>query len=67
MAEGAKKLFIMVTNGPENPEPTIPFVMATAALASDVKVVMVMRFQGNGSMLAMRCMADHVFARVSRG
>jgi len=51
----------MVTNGPENPElATIPFVMATAAQAGDVEVVM--GFQGNGSMLAVKCMADHVFA-----
>ena len=61
MSENAKKLFIMVTNGPENPElATIPFVMATAAQASDVEVVM--GFQGNGSMLAVKCMSDHVFA-----
>ncbi|HXK56708.1 MAG TPA: DsrE family protein [Gammaproteobacteria bacterium] len=57
-----KRLFIMVTNGPENPElATIPFVMATAAQASDVEVVM--GFQGNGSMLAVKCMADHVYAQ----
>jgi predicted peroxiredoxin len=50
----------MVTNGPENPEmSTLPFVMATAAQASDVEVVM--RFQDHGSMLAVKCMADHVF------
>ena len=62
MAEGSKKLFIMVTNGPESPElATSPFVMATAAQASDVDVVM--GFQGNGSMLAIKCMADHVFAQ----
>lgn len=61
MSENTKKLFIMVTNGPENPElATIPFVMATAAQASDVEVVM--GFQGNGSMLAVKCMSDHVFA-----
>jgi predicted peroxiredoxin len=61
MPEDPKKLFIMVTNGPENPElATIPFVMATAAQASDVEVVM--GFQGNGSMLAVRCMANHVYA-----
>ena len=52
----------MVTSGPENPElATIPFVMATAAQASNVEVVM--GFQGNGSMLAIKCMADHVFAQ----
>jgi predicted peroxiredoxin len=49
----------MATNGPENPElATIPFVMATAAQASDVEVAM--GFQGNGSMLAVKCMSDLV-------
>ena len=58
----SKKLFIMVTNGPENPElATIPFVMATAAQASDVEVTM--GFQGNGSMLMIECMSDHVYAQ----
>jgi len=62
MSEAGQKLFIMVTNGPENPElATIPFVMATAAQASDLEVVM--GFQGNGSMLMIECMADHVFAQ----
>ena len=52
----------MVTHGPENPEmATIPFVMATAAQASDVDVVM--GFQGNGSMLMIKCMSEHVFAQ----
>ena len=52
----------MVTSGPENPEmATIPFVMSTAAQASDVEVVM--GFQGNGSMLMIKCMSDHVFAQ----
>ena len=61
MSDDAKKLFIMVTNGPENPEmATIPFVMATAAQAGDVEVVM--GFQGNGSMLTVKCMSDHVYA-----
>jgi predicted peroxiredoxin len=62
MTNTKKKLFIMVTNGPENPEmATIPFVMATAAQASDVDVVM--GFQGNGSMLMIKCMSDHVLAQ----
>ncbi len=62
MSDKPQKLFIMVTHGPENPElATIPFVMATAAQASDVEVVM--GFQGNGSMLMIKCMADHVFAQ----
>ena len=61
MAGESKKLFIMVTNGPENPElATIPFVMATAAQAGDIEVVM--GFQGNGSMLTVKCISDHVAA-----
>jgi len=61
MNEKAKKIFIMVTSGPENPEmATIPFVMATAAQAGDTEVVM--GFQGNGSLLAVKCMSDHVNA-----
>lgn len=56
-----KKLVLMATNGPENPElATIPFVMAVTALASDVDVLM--GFQGNGVMLAMKGTADHVAA-----
>lgn len=61
MTEANQKLFIMVTSGPENPEmATIPFVMATAAQAGDVEVTM--GFQGNGSMLSVKCMSDHVAA-----
>ena len=57
----AKKLFIMVTHGPENPElATLPFVMATAAQAGNVDVIM--GFQGNGSQLAVKCMSNHVTA-----
>lgn len=52
----------MVTIGPENPEmSTIPFVMATTAQAADVEAVM--GFQGNGSMLMIKGMADHVSAQ----
>ncbi len=61
MPEKKKKLVLMVTNGPENPElATIPFVMATTAQASDVEVLM--GFQGNGVMLMIKGMADHVAA-----
>ena len=61
MAEKKNKLVLMVTHGPENPElSTIPFVMATAAQASDVEVLM--GFQGNGVMLMIKGMADHVSA-----
>ncbi len=60
MAE-KKKLFIMATHGPENPElATIPFVMANAALASGIEVVM--GFQGNGVMLVRKGCPEHVFA-----
>jgi predicted peroxiredoxin len=61
MAENQKKLVLMVTQGPENPElATIPFVMAVTAQASDVDVLM--GFQGNGVMLAIKGMVDHVAA-----
>jgi uncharacterized protein involved in oxidation of intracellular sulfur len=43
----AEKLVFMVLHGPTHPEhATIPFVMAAAALASDVEVVM--GFQADG-------------------
>jgi predicted peroxiredoxin len=61
MTENKKKLVLMVTHGPENSElATIPFVMAVTALASDVDVLM--GFQGNGVMLTIKGMADHVAA-----
>ena len=51
----------MCIHGPEDPErATIPFVMATAAQASDVDVVI--GFQANGVMLVMKGLAEHVFA-----
>ncbi len=47
----AKKLFILCTHGPEDGERAIiPFVMATAAQASDVEVAM--GFQAEGVKLA---------------
>ncbi len=61
MADNKKRLVFMVTNGPENPElATIPFVMAVTAQASDVEVLM--GFQGNGVMLTVKGMTDHVAA-----
>ncbi|MGA8864560.1 MAG: DsrE family protein [Gallionella sp.] len=61
MADNKKRLVFMVTQGPENPElATIPFVMATTAQASDVDVLM--GFQGNGVMLTIKSMVDHVWA-----
>jgi predicted peroxiredoxin len=60
MAE-TEKLVVLCTHGPDNPElATIPFVMACAALASDVEVVM--GFQGDGVSLMHRGEADAVQA-----
>jgi uncharacterized protein len=56
-----EKLVIMVTHGPDEPElATIPFVMAAAALASDVEVVV--GFQAEGVQLVHRGGADAVQA-----
>ena len=57
----AEKIVLVCTHGPEDPErATIPFVLATAAQASDVEVVM--GFQVNGVMLVKKGCAEHVFA-----
>jgi len=56
-----EKLVFMVMHGPEHPEhATIPFVMAGAALASDVQVVL--GFQADGVELCRRGVADQVNA-----
>jgi predicted peroxiredoxin len=56
-----EKLVFMVTHGPADPElATIPFVMAGAALASDVAVVM--GFQGDGVELLAQGVADGIAA-----
>jgi uncharacterized protein len=56
-----EKLVFMVTHGPADAElATIPFVMACAALASDVAVVM--GFQADGVELVHRGVADTVEA-----
>ena len=56
-----EKLVFMVTHGPKDPElATIPFVMAAAALASDVDVVM--GFQGDGVELVRAGVAEKVQA-----
>jgi predicted peroxiredoxin len=58
---GQQKLVIMVTHGPDEAElATIPFVMAAAALASDVEVVM--GFQGEGVRLMQEGIAEKVEA-----
>ena len=57
----AEKLVFMVMHGPEHPEhATIPFVMAAAALASDVQVVM--GFQSDGVELVRKGVAETVAA-----
>jgi predicted peroxiredoxin len=56
-----ERLVFMVTHGPADAElATIPFVMAAAALASDVAVVM--GFQGPGVELVNRGVAETVQA-----
>jgi predicted peroxiredoxin len=56
-----EKFVIIVTHGPEHPEmATIPFVMAAAAIVSDVEVCLV--FQGDGVNLIRKGGAAHVFA-----
>jgi predicted peroxiredoxin len=58
---GPEKLVFMVTHGPGDTElATIPFVMAVAALASEVEVVL--GFQGEGVRLAHVGEADAVEA-----
>jgi predicted peroxiredoxin len=57
----AEKLVFMVLHGPTHPEhATIPFVMAGAALASDVEVVL--GFQADGVELVRKGGADAVEA-----
>ena len=54
-----EKLVFMVTHGPDEPElATIPFVMAGAAVASDVDVVM--GFQGEGVLLMKQGVAEGI-------
>ncbi|MCD6086941.1 MAG: DsrE family protein [Candidatus Hydrothermae bacterium] len=57
----AKKLFIMMTKGPEDTEmATIPFVMANAAIASGLDVLI--GVQGNAVLLVRKGCPEHVFA-----
>ena len=61
MGENNGKIILMCTHGPEDAErATIPFVIATAAQASDISVLI--GFQVNGVMLARIGCAEHVFA-----
>ena len=56
-----RKLVIMVTHGPDDPEmATIPFVMGGAAASADVAVVM--GFQGAGVELVKKGVAETVIA-----
>lgn len=55
----SKKLVVIATHGAEDPEKaTIPFVMANAALASDMEAVVIL--QSTAVMLAMRDHARHI-------
>lgn len=57
----SEKLILMCTHGPEDPErATIPFVMATAAQASDVEVVI--GLQVSGVLLAKKGVAEEIAA-----
>jgi uncharacterized protein involved in oxidation of intracellular sulfur len=57
----SEKLFFMITHGPDHSEHvTIPFVMAVAALASDVEAVI--GLQADGVEIAVRGRADSVTA-----
>jgi predicted peroxiredoxin len=57
----AERLVIMATHGPDHPEHvTIPFVMAVAAMASDVEVVI--GLQGPSVAVAVKGTADGVNA-----
>jgi predicted peroxiredoxin len=57
----SEKLVFMVTHGPDDPElATIPFVMAVAALASDVEAVL--GFQADGVRLVAKGVVEQVEA-----
>ena len=61
MAEQKRKFLVMVMHGPENPEmATLAFMTATAALASNIEVVM--GFQSNGTALVKKGVADSIEA-----
>ncbi len=56
-----EKMMIFATHGPEDLErATIPFVMATAAQASDVDVII--GFQSTGVLLATKGVIEHILA-----
>lgn len=56
-----EKILIVATHGPEDPErATFPFVIGNGALVLDVEVSVAL--QGVAVILAMKDMANHVFA-----
>ena len=56
-----KKMVFILTHGQESPElATVPFVMANAALASDMEAVIIL--QSSAVYLAVKDMAAHVRA-----
>lgn len=58
---GEQKLVVVSTHGSEDPErATIPFVMATAALAMDAKATVIL--QANAVTSATKGCYEHVFA-----
>ena len=59
MAEKEEKILYIATHGGEDPEKaSMPYVMACAALAMDIKATIVL--QGNGVYLARKGYADNV-------
>ncbi len=59
--EKTEKIIIFATHGPEDPEKaSLPFVMANAAMALDVKATVVL--QGTGVILATKGCYEHIFA-----
>ena len=61
MAKNDDKVVIMATHGPDDRElASIPFVMAAAAVASDLEVVM--GFQGEGCRLVQKGVAEKISA-----
>jgi predicted peroxiredoxin len=55
-----ERITIIATHGPDNPElASLPFVVANAALAMDIKVTVVL--QGTGVLLAKKGCYEHVF------
>lgn len=62
MTDKPEKLVLISTHGAEDPvRATLPFVIANAALAMDVKAVIILQSL-SGVQLAMKGAASHVFA-----